>query len=136
MKGLLSNGAQCQKTCLRGFANNKGVDHPAHMRSLISTFVVCLTESIMSRHSPREISMFWLVYVAEQANLNITLSDSPKTGFVMTQPKYTGIQSNILMFQRCIVMRRFYISYKQIKMTYSLPHAYAVFCGRLIITVN
>ena len=35
----------------------------------------------------------------------------------------------LLMFQRCIVMRRFYISYKQVKMTYSLPRAYAVFCG-------
>ena len=29
----------------------------------------------------------------------------------------------VLMFQRCIVMRRFYISYKQVKMTYSLPEA-------------
>ena len=33
-------------------------------------------------------------------------------------------------------MRRFYISYKQVKMTYSLPCAFAVFCGKFIITVN
>ena len=26
--------------------------------------------------------------------------------------------------------------YKQVKMTYSVPHAYAVFCSRFIITVN
>ena len=42
----------------------------------------------------------------------------------------------IMMFQKCIVMRGFYISYKQVKMTHSLPRAIAVFCGRIIITVN
>ena len=31
------------KTCLMPYANKKGADHPAHPRSLISTFVVrCL----------------------------------------------------------------------------------------------
>ena len=34
------------------------------------------------------------------------------------------------------LMRWCYISYKQVKKTYSLPCAYAVFCGRFIITVN
>ena len=43
---------------------------------------------------------------------------------------------DILMFQRCIVMRRFYISSIQVRMKYSLPRTYAVFCGRFIITVN
>ena len=40
------------------------------------------------------------------------------------------------MLQRFIVMRRFYISYKQVKTTYSVSRAYAVFCGRCIIAVN
>ena len=44
--------------------------------------------------------------------------------------------SPLLTFQRLIVMRLFYVSYKQVKMTYSLPRAYAVFCGRLIITAK
>ena len=30
------NGPQCEKTCLRRFANNKGADQPAHPRRLIS----------------------------------------------------------------------------------------------------
>ena len=30
-----------EKTCLQGFANNKGADQPAHTRSLISSFVIC-----------------------------------------------------------------------------------------------
>ena len=54
----LSNGPWREKTCLQGFVNNKGADQPAHMRSLISAFVVRLTESIMSRHTTSEISMF------------------------------------------------------------------------------
>ena len=41
-----------------GFANNKGADQPAHMRSLISTFVIHLLESIISRLALSEISIF------------------------------------------------------------------------------
>ena len=35
-------GPQHEKTCLRGFANNKGAYNPAHPHSLISTFVIRL----------------------------------------------------------------------------------------------
>ena len=45
-------------------------------------------------------------------------------------------RSNVLLFQRCIVMRQFYFSYKYVKHDYSLPRAYAVICGRFNITVN
>ena len=31
-----------------GFANNKGADQPAHLHSLISAFVICILESIIS----------------------------------------------------------------------------------------
>ena len=55
---FLSRRPQREKTCLLGFVNNKGTDQPAHMRSLISAYVVRLTESIMSRYSTSEISMF------------------------------------------------------------------------------
>ena len=43
------NGHRREKTCLLGFANNKGADQPAHPRSLISAFVIRLLESIISR---------------------------------------------------------------------------------------
>ena len=36
----LSYGPSREKTCLWGFANNKGTDQPAHPRSLISPFVI------------------------------------------------------------------------------------------------
>ena len=42
----------------------------------------------------------------------------------------------VLCFQRCIVMRLFYFSYKQVKHAYSLLRAYAIICGRFNITVN
>ena len=42
----------------------------------------------------------------------------------------------VLCFQRCIVMRLFYFSYKQVKHDFSLLRAYAIILGRFNITVN
>ena len=47
-----------EKTCLRGVANNKGADQPAHPRSLISAFVIHLLESIISGLATSKISIF------------------------------------------------------------------------------
>ena len=35
-----------EKTCLMPYANNNGADQPAHLRSLISAFVICCLDSI------------------------------------------------------------------------------------------
>ena len=51
-------GPRREKTCQRGFANNKGADQSTHSRSLISSFVIRLLESIMSRLATSEISIF------------------------------------------------------------------------------
>ena len=51
-QGLYSPGRE--KTCLRGFANNKGADQPAHSPSLISAFVIHLLESIISKFATSE----------------------------------------------------------------------------------
>ena len=40
----ITHGPHREKPRLRGFANNKGADKPAHPRSLISTFVIRLFE--------------------------------------------------------------------------------------------
>ena len=66
------------------YANNKGADQPAHPRSLISTFAVLCLNSIIPLLVIAEISRLWLVSVAEQAGLSLTLSQTPKTGFLMT----------------------------------------------------
>ena len=47
-----------EKMCLMSYANNKGADQPAHLRSLISTFVVRCLDSIIFLDSIAEIS--WL----------------------------------------------------------------------------
>ena len=39
-------GTTARKHVLWGFTNNKDADQPAHPRSLISAFVVCLLDSI------------------------------------------------------------------------------------------
>ena len=46
------------KTRLLPYANNKGADQHAHPRSLISAFVVCSLDSIISLVSRSEISGF------------------------------------------------------------------------------
>ena len=45
-----------KKICLMLYANNKGADQPAHLRSLISAFVVRCLYSIISLDSIAEIS--------------------------------------------------------------------------------
>ena len=81
-------GPRREKTCLQGFANHTGADQPAHPRSLISAFVIRLLESIISRLATSEISMSWLISVAEETGLNLALSETPKTGFVKLRPNY------------------------------------------------
>ena len=72
-------GPQREKTCIWGFANNKGADQPAHLRSLISAFVIRFLESIICKLATDDISFFQLVSVAE-TGLKLALSDTPKTG--------------------------------------------------------
>ena len=68
------------------FANNKCADQSAPLHSLISTFVICLLEGIISKLATSEISIFYLVSVAEETDLSLTLSDTTKTGFVQWRP--------------------------------------------------
>ena len=60
------------------FVNNKGADQPGHPRSLISTFVSRFSESII----------FWLVSVVAETGLRLALSETLKTGFLASRPKY------------------------------------------------
>ena len=78
-----------EKTCLRGFAINKGTDQPAHQCSLISTFIIRLLKSIISRLATSEISLFYLVSVAKETGLSLALSETLKTGFSRRAP-YDG----------------------------------------------
>ena len=63
------------------YANNKGADQPAHLHSLISAFVFCCLDSVMSLVSVSKISSLLLASVAEQASLCLTWSETPKDTF-------------------------------------------------------
>ena len=45
-----------RKSVFLPYANNKGADQPAHLHSLISAFVVCCLDSIITLVSISEIS--------------------------------------------------------------------------------
>ena len=62
-----------QENLSSGAANNTGADQPVHSRSLISAFVISVLASTISTLATSKISFFWLVSVAEQAGLNLTL---------------------------------------------------------------
>ena len=62
--------------------NNKGADQPAHPSSLIRAFVIYLLESTMYLDLPQAKFQF----STEQAGLNLTLSETPKTGFLAPWP--------------------------------------------------
>ena len=64
-----------------GDVNNKSADQPAHMCSLISAFVIWLFESIVYILAKGKISTVLLVSVGEQTGLNLTFSETQKTGF-------------------------------------------------------
>ena len=70
------------------YANNKGADQPAHLRSLISAFVVRCLDSIILPVSISRISSVCLASVAGQARLSLTWSKTSKTGFLVTRLIY------------------------------------------------
>ena len=71
--------ATAEKTCPWGFANNTGADKPAHRPSLISafTFVFPFRKVPYLKLATREISVFYLVSVAEETGLSLALSETP-----------------------------------------------------------
>ena len=61
--------------------NSKGADQPAHLHSLISTFVVHFLKRIISKLVSYKLLMFQLVSIAEQTGLSLTLSEIPQNRF-------------------------------------------------------
>ena len=65
-----------------GVSRTTRADQPVHRRSLITDFVIRFVESIICKLATSEISIFWLVSVAEETGLKLALSETPKTVFV------------------------------------------------------
>ena len=75
-----------EKTCLRGFAMNKGTYQPVHPDRLSRAFVVRFLECIIFKLASSGISIFTLVSVAGETGLNLTLSETQKTVFLGMRP--------------------------------------------------
>ena len=61
-----------------------------HRRRLISAFVICFLEFIISKLATSEISLFKLASVDEATGLRLVLSKTLKTGFVTMLPILDG----------------------------------------------
>ena len=72
------------------YGNNKGADQPAHLRSLISTFVVRCLDSVICIVAISNVSRFYLASVAEQAGLNPTWSKISEDTFSLDGANMTG----------------------------------------------
>ena len=70
---------------VNAICEHKGADQAARLCSLISTFVVCCLDSIISLVSISEISNLYMASVAEQSGLCLTWWEIPKTGFLVTE---------------------------------------------------
>ena len=81
MESLVICGRCRKKTCLRGFANNKGADQPAHQRRLISAFVIRFLEVIIYKYAIGEIATFYLVSEAEETDLKLVMLETPEDRF-------------------------------------------------------
>ena len=83
----IQGGPRSEETCLWGFANSTCTDQPAHLRSLISAFVVHFLESTICKLATGKISFFLLVSVTEETGLKLNFSEAPKTGFLKLRPR-------------------------------------------------
>ena len=102
-----------RKPVFGGLANNKGADQPTHPGRLISAFVIRFLNSIISNLATNEILIILLVSVTEETGLNLTLSETPKTGYVMMRPisrqtvqcnvKHTRLQGKLPWFYQLVV---------------------------------
>ena len=77
-----------------GSANNKGADQVAHRRSPISAFAIHLLNSIILKLAPSEISLFYLVSVAEKAGFCMIFSETMKAGFVASMLIYIHVNAD------------------------------------------
>ena len=85
-----------------------------HPCSLISAFVVhCLdTCSIIPKVSISNISSLYLASVAMQAGLSHTLSQTPKTGFLVMWFKWQTMSGSCLYFGSSIMLVTYFVNFR------------------------
>ena len=86
-------GPRHEKTCPLGSQTTK---LQTSLGNLISTFVILYLESIVVSLAPCKISIFWLVSLAEQTGLSISLLEALRTGFVKLRPIYDSTAASLI----------------------------------------
>ena len=81
----IDNMSHVMRKPVYAICKQQGADQPAHPHSLISTFVVCCLDSIITVVSISKISSLYLVSVAAQAGLSLFWLQTPMTGFLVTR---------------------------------------------------
>ena len=99
--------------------------HMHRPHRLISAFVIRLTESNISRLATSEISIFYLVFVAEQAGLNLTVSETLKKVFLCQGP-YAGCKPKRQVKFIILYPFRIQVECKKVKQTFL--HIYIYYC--------
>ena len=116
------------------YANNKGADQPVHPHSLISTFVVRCLDSIILLVSISEISS---VYLAAQAGLSLSWSQTPKTGFlVMRLICYGNLLVLLIKYKIGLTLEYIKIDeYRHHLQNISILKGFWMFIDKILITI-
>ena len=83
-----------EEFCHRGLQTTKGADQLAHPHSPISAFAIHKLNSIVFKLAPSDISLFYLVSVAEKAGFGMILSPTLKTVFVASMLIYIHVNAD------------------------------------------
>ena len=62
----ISKWASTGESLSLGFPNNQGTDQPVHTHRLLSAFVIHLLARTIPKLASSEISIFWLVSIADE----------------------------------------------------------------------
>ena len=84
-------GLNAKKPVFQVCEQQRPADQPVHPRRLISAFVICYLESIISNLLQAKFQFFLLISVAEETGLNLLSSETPNTGFFMARPLLQNI---------------------------------------------
>ena len=85
-----------RKPVFGSLRTTQDADQPAHLRRLISAFIIHFSESIIRKLATGEISIFYLVSVAKKNDLKLALWETPKTGFLAGRPKWDQSWKNFV----------------------------------------
>ena len=99
-----------------------------HIRTVRSAPLLFAYCSIISRLATSGISILWLVSIAEQAALNLTLSETLKTGILTSLPNYMLL--SLVICRSCV----FFVP--RVLLSFSYDFAHIIFAILIYLILN